>query len=177
MIVKGIEYEDFANYKMPSMFIAFPTCSFKCDKEAGCTVCQNSGLASAPCLAVSEDYLVNSYVNNPITSAIVLGGLEPFDSVYDLRLLIWKFRKKTNDPIIIYTGYTEEEVRKLEYIQTGTGCKMNVLDEILDNKNIIIKYGRYIPNMPSRADDILGITLASDNQYALAYNWEVEENA
>ena len=32
--------------------------------------------------------------------------------------------------------------------------------------NIIIKYGRYIPNQPSRYDSILGVTLASDNQYA-----------
>ena len=32
--------------------------------------------------------------------------------------------------------------------------------------NIILKYGRYKPNTPSRFDEVLQITLASDNQYA-----------
>ena len=34
-----------------------------------------------------------------------------------------------------------------------------------DDGPIIIKWGRYIPNRPSRYDEILGVTLASDNQY------------
>jgi len=40
--------EDFCQYKKPSMFIGFPTCSFKCDKECGRPICQNSALAAAP---------------------------------------------------------------------------------------------------------------------------------
>ena len=44
MIVKGIIDEDFINYKKPSMVIEFPYCSFKCDKECGQPVCQNSSL-------------------------------------------------------------------------------------------------------------------------------------
>ena len=31
---------------------------------------------------------------------------------------------------------------------------------------VIIKWGRFIPDMPRRVDPILGVTLASDNQYA-----------
>ena len=41
-----------------------------------------------------------------------------------------------------------------------------------NEKNIIIKYGRFIPDSKSRYDNILGITLASDNQYAEEINSE-----
>ena len=34
-------------------------------------------------------------------------------------------------------------------------------------KNIIIKFGRYIPNQQAHYDDILGVNLASNNQYAI----------
>ena len=33
--------------------------------------------------------------------------------------------------------------------------------------NIVIKYGRYIPNINSTYDNELGVTLASENQYAI----------
>ena len=39
MLIKGIIDEDFLNYKKPSMVIAFPHCSFKCEKELGKKVC------------------------------------------------------------------------------------------------------------------------------------------
>ena len=47
--IKGIRMEDFVNYKKPSMFIGFPTCSFKCCKEGNfpIEVCQNCELANA----------------------------------------------------------------------------------------------------------------------------------
>ena len=45
MKIKGIIAEDFVNYKKPSMFIGFPTCTWKCEKECGIEMCQNKGLA------------------------------------------------------------------------------------------------------------------------------------
>ena len=33
--IRGINFEDFINYKKPSIFIAFPFCSFKCEKDCG----------------------------------------------------------------------------------------------------------------------------------------------
>ena len=36
--------------------------------------------------------------------------------------------------------------------------------------NIIVKYGRYVPNQKPHYDELLGILLASDNQYAKGYN-------
>ena len=164
MILKGIEPENFENYKKPALFLAFPKCSFKCDKEAGCAVCQNSALATSPNLDVKIDSIIDLYMDNPISRAIVCGGLEPFDSLGDLLCLIMNLRYRTPDPIIIYTGYTEEEISKMEYILCNT--KRNVLDMLSVYENIIIKFGRYIPNQEKHLDKILGVELASPNQYA-----------
>lgn len=153
MFVKGIKEEDFANYKKPSMFIIFPYCSFKCDKECGRPVCQNSELASAPVISVPALTIVEKYVSNPITKAIVFGGLEPFDSYEDMIKLIKKFRNQTRDTIVIYTGYKEEELA-------------DRLKEVAKYPNIIIKFGRFIPDDVPVYDKILGIALSSHNQYA-----------
>ena len=154
MKIKGLVEEDFVNYKKPSMFIIFPYCTFKCDKEAGCSICQNSGLANEPDIEMAPIEIVSRYVKNPITKAVVFGGLEPFDSIWLLRLII-EFRKYTNDEIVIYTGYTEEELDE-----------DGILTDIKKYGNIIIKFGRFIPNQEKHYDEVLGVELASPNQYA-----------
>ena len=155
MELKGIIMEDFINYKKPSMFILFPSCSFKCEKECGEHCCQNSALAQTPNIDVGVKAIVNKYINNPITSAIVIGGLEPFDSEQDLLTLITYLRDSTQDDIIIYTGFTKEELKDIETYKS-----------LLRFKNIIIKFGRYIPHQQPHYDSVLGVMLASDNQYA-----------
>ena len=35
MKLKGLIDEDFVNYKDPSLFLIFPFCTFKCEKECG----------------------------------------------------------------------------------------------------------------------------------------------
>lgn len=170
MEIKGIEAENFENFKAPALFIAFPRCSFKCDKEAGCAVCQNSALASSPSIDISVEAIVDLYVSNPMTEAIVCGGLEPFDSLDDLICLILNLRYRTPDPIIIYTGYTEEEIESMEY-KVGNELKP-VLDILKVYENIVIKFGRYIPNQNKHWDSLLGVELASPNQYAKAIGFE-----
>lgn len=155
MVIKDLVETDFINYKRISMFIAFPKCTFKCDKEANCQICQNSHLAKQRDIAVTPEFIVHKYESNPLTKAIVLGGLEPFDSFTDLVKLIREIRKVTDDDIVIYTGYTETE-------------KYNEVYKILAQyKNIVIKFGRYIPNQKKHLDDVLGVYLASDNQYGI----------
>ena len=153
MIIKELKDEDFVNYKKPSMFIAFPSCTFKCERECGQKMCQNSALIQSPDKNIGIKTIVNRYVNNPITSAIVCGGLEPLDSWDDLFLLITYLRVATQDDIIVYTGYQENEIEQ----------KVNMLKQF---KNIIIKFGRFVPNQQSHYDEVLGVKLASDNQYA-----------
>lgn len=155
MKVKGLIDEDFVNYKKPAMVIEFPYCTFKCDKECGQSVCQNSALAHEPNITINYDELLTRYINNPITKAIVMQGLEPFDSFSDvMNLILWlRVKYKCLDDIVIYTGYNKEEISWLiEYIK--------------QYKNIIIKYGRYIPNQNPHFDSVLGVKLSSDNQYA-----------
>ncbi len=153
MIIKQLLDEDFVNYKKPSMFIGFPSCSWKCDRECGMQVCQNSALASAPIKNIDFKTIVNRYINNPITSSIVCGGLEPFDTWDDLYGLVTYLRVSTQDDIVIYTGYYKEEIEVY-------------IDELKVFLNIIIKFGRYIPGCKKHYDEVLGIYLASDNQYA-----------
>ena len=148
MLVKGIIDEDFVNYKKPSMFINFPSCSFKCDKECGKPVCQNSSLAAAPTIEIDYDEIIDRYLNNPITEAVVCGGLEPFDDFLYLFNFIQKFRQKSKDDIVIYTGYYPEEIK-------GELYKLWLFD------------GRFIPDSTSIYDKLLGVNLASCNQKAM----------
>ena len=155
MEIKGIIHEDFVNYKVCSMTIAMPYCTFKCDKECGIDVWQNSKLAKEPIIDIPAAKIIDQYLRNPLSHAIVFQGLEPFDSYNDLYYFIYalRFVFKNDDPVVIYTGYNKDEIlSKIEDL-----CKFN---------NIIIKFGRYIPDQKPHYDEILGVNLASDNQYA-----------
>lgn len=153
MKIKNIVFEDFNNYKYPSMLIGFSQCTFKCDKECGKQVCQNGTLAEALTFEINIDDIVSKYMDNNITSAIVCGGLEPFDSWIDLLTLVNAFRLQTDDDIVIYTGYNKDEIIK----------HINILKCF---PNIIVKFGRYVPNQEKHYDEVLGVELVSDNQYA-----------
>lgn len=153
MKIVNIIDEDFSNYKKASMFIGFPKCTFKCNIESGTTVCQNIDLNNAKNIDISEDQIVDRYLNNPITAAVVFGGLEPLDTFDDVMSLIECFRKWTDCDIVIYTGYKEGEIEE-------------ELKELRKYPNIIVKFGRYIPNRNKRMDSVLNLELASDNQYA-----------
>lgn len=157
MKVKNIIFEDFVNYKKPSMFISTSKCTFKCDKECGKPVCQNSELAKAPTIEIDYEEIIERYLNNPITEAVVIGGLESFDTFEELYNFIKVFREKSNDDIVIYTGYYPEEIK-------------NKIEKLYNFENIYIKFGRFIPNYPHKFDEILGVELSSNNQFTLPIN-------
>lgn len=146
--------EDFVNYKKCSMFLGFSKCSFKCCIEAGCNICQNSELANAPVMQVTISNLYERYKKNGLSEAIVCGGLEPFDTYDELLELVRYFRSHgCNDEFVIYTGYNKDEIS-------------SYISELSKYPNIIIKFGRFIPDQTPRKDQILGVELASPNQYA-----------
>lgn len=157
MKVKTIVDEDFVNYKYPSMFIATCRCTWKCPKELGIdiSICQNEPIAELPDIEIPVDKIFHRYSQNPITSSIVIGGLEPmlqFDEVVEI---IKYFRDhRCNDDIVIYTGYYKDEVQ--QYIE-----------QLKQYPNIIIKFGRYKPDSKPKLDNVLGVTLASENQFAV----------
>ena len=83
MRIKQLLFEDFVNYKKPSMFIV-----------------------------VSNDTLIKWYLNNRITKAIVFGGLEPFEQFDELYDFIDRLRHvySCHDTVVIYTGYNPDEI-------------------------------------------------------------------
>ena len=155
MKIKNIIDEDFSNYKVCSMFIGFPRCTFKCEHDCGCKgMCQNAALTLSPDIDIDVQTVVSRYVSNPLSQAIVCGGLEPFDSLEDLVCLVTSVRSVgIEDPIIIYTGYNKNELEP-------------PLTKLRKFNNIIIKYGRFVPNQEKHFDAVLGVYLASSNQYA-----------
>lgn len=158
MHVQNIIHEDFVNYKKPSMFIGVAYCSGKCGEA-----CQNKDLMDNEPIEISDDAIINAYVNNPLTKAIVFGGLEPFDQWTELKQFLWKLRDdwKCDDDVVIYTGYNMNEViDKIVYLR-------------MTSSNIIIKLGRYKPDLPPKFDNNLGVTLASNNQHSIVINREV----
>lgn len=153
MVLKTLLDEDFINYKKPSMVLGFPKCNFKCDRECGQQVCQNSTLATAPDIEVNPMDIIQRYVYNNLTKSMVFAGLDPMDTFEDLYNFIFLFRSITVDDVVIYTGYTKCEIVD----------KIEILKEF---PNIIIKFGRYVPGQKPHYDEVLGVDLASDNQYA-----------
>ena len=145
------------------MFIGMGTCTWKCCKESNIpiTVCQNHELINNT-RDVDITSIIESYKNNSITEALVIGGLEPFDTFSDLLTLVDAFRQSCSDDIVIYTGYYPYEIS-------------NHLTYLCEYENIIIKFGRFIPNNNPHRDDVLGVDLISDNQYAVKLNTNTKD--
>ena len=156
MRIKGITDEDFVNYKVPSLFISTASCSFKCDYECGRLVCQNGILASQPTHDISDITLCNRFASNEITKAVVFGGLEPFDQFDEMLALMRHFReRKIKCDFVIYTGYYKDEIAtQVLTLQAEFGS------------TVVVKFGRFVPGRNPRFDSVLGVMLASDNQYA-----------
>lgn len=161
MKIKEILDECFQDYKKTSMLVSMTKCDWKCCREANIpiSVCQNSDIAQQCDIVINAEDLIKRYLKNPISNAIVFGGLEPmlqFDEILEFTRLL-RLNYKCNDDIVIYTGYYPDEITD----------KTKKLTEF---ENIIIKFGRYIPNRPKVYDEILGIELISDNQFAKRLN-------
>lgn len=156
MRVKGVVEEDFVNYKVPSMFISTSFCDFKCCEELGLDrgVCQNAPLAQAPIREIPDKVILRHFADNPITKAVVVGGMEPTLQIGELTALVSLFRRSGQDaPFVIYTGYYPEEIPEQ-------------LAELKKFPDIIVKFGRFVPGQQPHYDEVLGVSLASDNQYA-----------
>jgi len=156
MRIKNLLDEDFINYKKPALFIGTCECDFKCFKERNLPIntCVNYELSKFNVINIPDKAIVKRYIDNIYTESIVIGGMEPFKQFDEMVKLIKEFRNVTEDDIVIYTGYYEDEIKD----------ELKILKEF---KNIIIKFGRYIPNDEEIYDECLGIYLSSSNQYAV----------
>lgn len=155
--LKNLIDEDFTNYRDASMFLGFPTCSFKCEANTGKKFCQNAVLTKSRTVLVNIQSIYERYKQNELTKAVVCGGLEPFDSFEELFSIVKYFRDREDfSTFVVYTGYYPNEILDCVAKLTGLG-------------NIVIKYGRYIPGEEPHMDNVLGVNLASNNQYAVEY--------
>lgn len=158
MRVNYILDEDFVNYIKPSMFIGCIKCNGKCYKELGLSpdICQNHELIHSEIVEIPDMKLCERYLENKLTRAIVFGGLEPFDQFEELLNFIDILRTvyECDDDIVIYSGYHWVEIDR----------EVNMLKSY---NNIIVKFGRYIPDSPTVNDRVLGVRLASNNQFAV----------
>jgi len=137
------------------MFISTISCNWKClkEKDLDISICQNSEIYNLPTLILDDLSIIKQYLNNDLTSAIVIGGLEPFLQFNEILEFVKLFRTYSTDDVVIYTGYYPQEIlSKIKDLQT--------------QKNIIIKFGRYKPLKEKRYDETLGIFLSSPNQFA-----------
>ena len=153
--IKDLIQEDFINYKVPCMFISTYTCDWKCCKEANIPfdTCQNYNTIQNPNTDIAVESIFEKYISNPITKALVIGGLEPMMQSIEIINLIKYFRDNNCiDDIVIYTGYYPYEI-------------LDILEKLIPFDNIVFKFGRYIPNRQPVFDNTLGVELASNNQY------------
>lgn len=157
MQYKNIIFDDVVNYRETSMFIGTCFCDWKCCTEIGADIClcQNSPAHCLKNKEIDNEKLVRKYLKLGTMHALVLGGFEPLwnNSWSDVLGFLRCFRSHTQDTIVIYTGYYENEVSE----------KIGQLKEL---GNVVVKFGRYRPNQKPHHDDVLGVNLANDEQYA-----------
>ena len=171
MKLKQIIDESFGDYKEAAMLLVTPNCTWKCEG------CQNRHLSQLPTKNFPDEEILKRFFKNPLTSAIVIGGLEPLDDMQDVRHFISALGQKVysedlpKPTIIVYTGYELDEIEDQLY-WSGLEPEMRTYGEC------ILKYGRFNPIYQTKGDgfervDIwnedLGINLASPNQGTVRY--------
>lgn len=156
--IKNLVDEVFQDYKKPSMLVGMADCDWKCARDGNfdVSVCQNSTLAQANTIFVYPQMICERYVSNPITKALIIGGLEPFLQFEDVISIIDCLRNEYDcqDDVVIYTGYNLLEIEEM-------------ISQLKKYPNIIVKFGRFQMDARHSFDQTLGIELASDNQYAI----------
>ena len=157
MRFKNIIEDDVVNYRKTSMFISVCFCDWKCCKEIGADIClcQNSPAYNSKIKEIDDERLVKRYLKSKTMEAVVLGGFEPlWDNSWNETLAFLKcFRSHTQDDIVIYTGYYQDEVA-------------DKIEQLKELGNVIVKFGRFRPNQKPHKDEVLGVMLANDEQHA-----------
>ena len=153
MIIKDIR-EVVGDWSCNAALIATAFCDWKCELEGTLTkcACQNSHLARLPNYDLTYADIIDIYSKYDTVSALIFAGLEPLLQLTDVLGLIEVFREDFSDPVIIYTGYNKDEI-------------FEALESLSEYSDIYMKFGRYIAGHKPHRDPLVGVELASDNQY------------
>lgn len=170
MVLIDVKTDNVTDYKKTSLLLVFPYCSGKCGPE-----CQNISLirgeVKTSYITATADDISDLYYNLKTHEAVVMAGLEPFDSFDDV-LSIVESLCKLDKPcdIVIYTGYNKEEYEErfqkdlLKVFKSATADRSCY-------KKLIVKIGRYDSNNKQKwHSNILGVDLATKNQYVISYD-------
>ena len=118
------------------------------------TICQNSHLSSQETKEVYIKDLISDFDKNKLQDCVIFAGLEPMLQFEEIYNFIKEFRINHKEDIVIYTGYDELEIK-------------DKIDMLKQFKDIYLKVGRYIKDLPKIYDSVLKIDLISNNQYAI----------
>ena len=100
MKLKQIIDESFGDYKTCSMLLIADKCTWKCEG------CQNRHLSQIPSQNFPDEEILERFCSNPLSEAIVIGGLEPFEQLDEIVIFIGAATKAGLDvPIVVYTGF------------------------------------------------------------------------
>ena len=161
MHLKQIIDESVGDYKETSMLLIAPECAWKC------VGCHNTHLLKLITKNFPDEEILERFQKNPLSKAIVLGGLEPFDCMEEVRAFLQTLRESNivnpKPTVIIYTGYDFPDIEQ-ELIRTGLDEEMKKHDKVL------LKYGGYLPGYNPTYNPLLGINLASPNQQVMEYS-------
>jgi len=156
MRLKQIIDESFGDFKQCSMLLVADKCTFKCEG------CQNKHLMLLETQEFPDEEILERFLNNPISEAIVIGGLEPFEQLSEVVHFISKATEmKLSVPIVVYTGFDMEDY---DLYWSGFEPAAKSYDG-----PVIVKFGRYIQGSKPYFNKDLGVTLISDNQYTFIF--------
>jgi len=156
MKLKQILHETYGDYKECSMLLIADNCINKCEG------CHNQHLLQLESKIFPDEEIIKRFVENPLSKAIIFGGLEPMDQAEEVEKFIFTaINMGIACPIIIYTSYNP-----LSYVFRCSNV-MEAIKQYLGK--VIIKHGPYKKDLKPVFNEDLGVTLASSNQYTIVY--------
>lgn len=147
MKIKGFEHERTQDAPFMGCLIIANDCNRNCRN------CFNQHLKNKPSIDMTADDIIAEVKKNPFNEGIILGGLEWFEQLDDMYILM-KAAAESNLKIMVYTGesYIKDE---------------SIFIECAKKVETYVKLGPYIETLPGR--QMYGITLASKNQKIIKF--------
>lgn len=147
MKIKGFEHERTQDAPFMGCLIIANNCNRNCRN------CFNQHLKNKPSIDMTADDIIAEVKKNPFNEGIILGGLEWFEQIDDMKVLM-QTAANSGLKIMVYTGFP--------VIKDET-----IFKECAKKVDTYLKIGPYVETLPGR--QMYGITLASKNQKIIKF--------